>query len=897
MKFFYIKQYNKAIYVRGVKGLEDRWITKDLGLYFHTQTNDEIDPVKHTYNTIGDYYDALQKQVDTKKPERTIYASNSIDNAYTFAHYTHNNVTLSDLNVLFFDIETAYSLDLGYGTTVDPHQPILTITATLGKGAPMHVFEWKGIPAHSKPEAVQYVSVNSSSEEEMLERFVSWAQDSGVHILTGWNIAYYDVPYIINRLKRLNRLDLVAKLSPLQDAKYITEVRDKDDPDLVSYKIDGISILDYSLLYKKFTYSSETYIKLNTVAKAELNNQSKVEYTGVAYNLQNLYEKDYALFIEYNIKDVELIVQLEEKLRFLELAVSIQTECLATDFENIFTTLSNSISLNNQYYIKFTGHFPEYVDPLAKKMLLNANTEYGAILGGYVLPPKKGVYKNVVCLDFKSLYPSIIRTFNIGTDTLVTGGGEMKRPKGTPAARDRYFKNLHEQIQTQHLDFFDAPSELTITGNLQMYSKTEQSILSKIMEHLFEQRISYQKEMKTTTDPARKNILKLKQQAFKILLNSQFGALANKYYIYGSYGVAESITATGQYLLKYIVKQLEKMSKTMKEFGGPVHVIYGDTDSIFLSMPNTPLEDIERLVKEYLIPRIDFMVHDACFNQLIAYKNHLEISLEDVFERGIFWDTKKRYYLRRADRSVKKAGISSVRSDFSPLLSKTFEHCIELVLEEREHEIDNLLETIKQDPSCYLSLGLRVHLRDNVKKFRSNVCENVRNAHTYKKAFVEGLLTGEPPISLELLSEKEAHEVRDYLTTKLREGKPLKYKETIAELLWLPHSKGTPAHYQGAMLWNRLVEEKGLKNKYDLIEGAINIAKIPLKPQYKLGNWLSVPIDIVKEIPTDLIDLEKIDLEALIQNNLMDKIREEILIEQPAKEEPKKSKKELVVAG
>lgn len=309
------------------------------------------------------------------------------------------NFDMKYINIGSFDIET--ETKGGYAKPHDPFQPINLITIskwntkeryTLGLG-----------PYDKKLNYGEYIYCRS--EQELLEKFINIWTDFDLDIITGWNITGYDIPYIINRINKVLGQQASSYLSPWRKLKKITIKNYGKEQE--SYEIKGIAILDYLDLYKKYTYSEKESYKLDYIGQTELN-LKKVDYSEYG-SLQNLSETNWELFVEYNIRDDDIVKGIDNKLKFIELACTLAylSKC---NYEDVFT-ISRIWDVVIQNYLK-----------LHMKIIVPINgidSDRDNVEGGYVKIPIKGKHNWVVSFDFTSLYPHIIMGCNISTETIL----------------------------------------------------------------------------------------------------------------------------------------------------------------------------------------------------------------------------------------------------------------------------------------------------------------------------------------------------------------------------------------------------------------------------------------------------------------------------------------------
>jgi len=244
------------------------------------------------------------------------------------------------------------------------------------------------------------------NEKNLLLAFLNYYEQINPTILTGWNIDFFDIPYLYNRIKNVCGERHAKRLSPIGECFY-SPYREK-------WSFGGVSILDYINLYKTYTYTLESSYTLNHIATKELG-RGKVEYEG---NLDDLFENDLEKFIEYNIVDVELVAALDDKLQFVELCRAVCHAGFVPYEDYIFS--SKWLEGACLAYLKKKGlvatNKPK--DRKERMQALRDNNEE-KFIGAYVKEPIVGKYDWIYDLDLTSLYPSIIMTLNISPETKV----------------------------------------------------------------------------------------------------------------------------------------------------------------------------------------------------------------------------------------------------------------------------------------------------------------------------------------------------------------------------------------------------------------------------------------------------------------------------------------------
>lgn len=409
-----------------------------------------------------------------------------------------------------------------------------------------------------------------NDETHLLKSFLSFVSGKySPDILTGWNSDGFDIPYIINRITNVLGKKDALKISPWGIVKEKNN-RDKFGKTVVEYDMYGIECLDYLKLFKKFGYSygTQTSYKLDDIAEVVLD-KNKVKFEGSLYEL---YKNDYQKYVEYNITDVSLLVAMEEKTSLLKLATSM-AYIAGSNFSDVFGTVGIWDSFINKYL-----HERGMIVP--PKVIKNENNEY---VGGYVKEVCASSYDWVCSFDINSLYPSIIVQWNMSPETLV---------------RDN------------NVD----PKNNTVSKTGVYFSKSKKGFIPEIVTMLYDKRVEYKKiakQWETTAQQnnsyeAQKNIVTYsnKEKAMKIFLNSLYGAMANPYFRFFEISIAESITLTGQHIIKTVESDvnsyISNVSKLKKDY-----VIASDTDSVvgdtlvYVNDKQMKISDLYDSISEY----------------------------------------------------------------------------------------------------------------------------------------------------------------------------------------------------------------------------------------------------------------------------------------------------------
>jgi DNA polymerase elongation subunit (family B) len=483
------------------------------------------------------------------------------------------------------------------------------------------------------------------SEADMLTRFINAFAAIQPTVITGWNTDNYDIPYLINRCKNVLGAQSIKKLSP---AGIVEQNKNKD-----RWKIYGVSSLDYLTLYKKFTYTELPNYRLDTVAKTELG-KGKVEYDG---DLNALFATDIHKFVEYNMVDVNLVYELDEKTQLLNLA---RTICHKghVPYEAVYHA-SKYLDGAAIVDLKRNG----LVAPNKAFRFIEEETQADALAGAYVMPPVPGLYKWIYDLDLTSLYPSIIMTLNISPETKVNviknwNQECLLKPDATQVT-------LQDGTYIQDVKQWLQDNEYTAASNGAVYRTNQRGFLPTILEKWFDERVIYKDKRDTfevgTEEYKFYDAMQLTQ---KVLLNSFYGVLGLKTFRFYDLDNAGAITAVGQSIIKFSAKVIN--NHYAKETGNDHFInatngksefaFYTDTDSTFVS--SLPLiakryPDYDETNEQFMIDQTNAIASEVqklvngMYNRYSVVfhnteKHRFQIKQEYVAKSGL-WIAKKRY--------------------------------------------------------------------------------------------------------------------------------------------------------------------------------------------------------------------------------------------------------------
>ena len=687
---------------------------------------------------------------------------------------------ISKIKLVTLDIET--TSENGFPDPSECIEEILLIT--IQDYATKQIITWGVNPFENKQENVKYIQCDT--EYQLLNMFLEYWENNLPEVITGWNIQFFDIPYICGRLNRVLGEKRMKSFSPWglvsQDKVFV------NNREQICFDVGGISQLDYLDLYKKFTYSAQESYRLDHIANVELG-QKKLDHSEFD-TFKDFYTKGWQKFVEYNIIDVELVDRLEDKMKLIELAVTMAFDA-KVNFNDVFYQVR---MWDNIIYNELKRR--NIVIP--PKVRSDKNEKYA---GAYVKEPIPGKYDWVVSFDLNSLYPHLIMQYNISPETLM----DHKHPTATV-----------DRILNKELDLSDLSGQ-TVCANGAFYDTTTRGFLPELMEKMYGERKVFKKKMliakqqyeKTPTKALEKEIARCNniQMAKKISLNSAYGAIGNQYFRYFKLANAEAITLSGQVSIRWIENRMNGYLNKLLSTEEVDYVIASDTDSIYLNLG--PLVDkffasksgdkaaivsiLDKVCEDKLEPFIEQSYQELA-DYVAAYDQKMQMKRENIADRGI-WTAKKRYILnvwdsegvRYEEPKLKIMGIEAVKSSTPAPCRKMIKDGLKLVMSGTE---DDVIKFIDECRSEFKTL---------------------------------------PP---EAISFPRSVSDVD------------KYKDSSSI-----YRKGTPIQCRGALLFNFFIKQHKLTNKYSLIQSGEKIKFCYLKkPNPIHENVISFIQDFPKEL-------------------------------------------------
>ncbi len=547
------------------------------------------------------------------------------------------------------------------------------------------------------------IVVSFSDEYDLLNAFFKKYMEIKPTILTGWNVEFFDVPYLYNRASNVVGKNIANLLSPIMKVNW-SDFSNR-------YKIAGVSILDYLALYKRFTFSEKSSYRLDAIGEHEVG-EKKVAYEGT---LNDLYEKDLDKFIQYNLQDVKLVKKLDDKLDFIEIARGL-AHLGHCPYEDVFMS-SRYLEGAILVYLKKKNIVAPNKPPRPSKF--NNNNTF---VGAYVQDPQRGKHNWVFDLDITSMYPSCIMSLNISPETKI---GKLEGWSPQEFLKKNHKKTYSVTNDKQVLGRFTeselkdylSDKSIGVATNGVMYRTDKDGLLPALLRKWFDERVEYRKLSKKffeDGDKEKSDYFDRRQHLQKIVLNSLYGVLGLSTFRFYDLDNAEAVTYTGQSLIKFTKKIANNFYN--KELGDDKdHCIYIDTDSVFYSatpivqkrFPSVNINDEDKMSKAilkiadevqlYLNNSYDYFGKKFCNLD----KHRFDIKQEVIAKSGLFV-TKKRYGLKIINDNGKKVnkmmvkGLDTVRSSFPTamrtMLSKLLE---DILMDVPKEQLDKFIINFK----------------------------------------------------------------------------------------------------------------------------------------------------------------------------------------------------------
>ena len=698
----YFDKEEKQYYLR-----DDRWEGFKTVKYWPTYFEPDEDGEYETLE--GTKVSPVKRMDDWKDPK---YFEKDVDKITRFLvdHYYETDDTPKSHNIVYLDIECVVAGALTEENIKDPKGEITAVALYDHNSKKYYCLVLDKAKKMSKAESEDKIIMPYSSEKELLNGFLDKWYELDPTIITGWNSGFFDIPYLYYRIKKVLGESLANTLSPIGKIKFTPHFPEQP------VNLAGISHLDYMLLFKKYVMKQEPSYRLGDIGK-KYANLEKIEYQG---SLDKLFAEDVDKFIEYNLRDVEIIVELENRMKFIELTITIGHLC-HTEYEAIyFSTMLNEGAILT--YLKRKGIISPNKPTTYNPALRTLEEEYA---GGYLKDPVPGLYEWVIDLDFTSLYPSIIRSLNMGIETLVgrivnkdkyDNQWSLQELKSMNPDQIVYIEKVKKnrtlvrsEISVRDIIDIIETNDLIVSAPGVLFRKDKSSIVCEILSDWFAKRQEYKKLMKKAykvdNDPVMGAFYDRRQHAYKIKLNDVYGVFAINSWRYtdGNKFISKAITLTGQRLLQESIKNMNIYLN--KELGNETpkdYIITSDTDSLFIQCkdlliarhPDTDFNDREDVINKILViaNELQAMANKfigdfakSAFNLGDNSTHYFELKQEVVLDRGYFAG-KRRYAQHIVNKEgvpvdeLDVKGLDLMKSNFPPLFRQFGEHIINEIM-------------------------------------------------------------------------------------------------------------------------------------------------------------------------------------------------------------------------
>ena len=795
-------EYKGKLFVRGIHEGQEFQEKIDFQPTFFTLTNKES---KHR-NLQGQYLQPTQFDSIVKAREFRKSYDNSNSPIYGMERFAYQYIAneypeeldwhKDKIKIFTIDIET--SCEEGFPDVDNPVEELLCLTVK--NQTNKQIITWGTGDFKTDREDITYVRCNS--EKELIKEFMSFWMKNYPDIITGWNCKFFDIPYLLGRISRLTDNKVIRKLSPwglVEQKEVVVRGRPK-----TIFSIMGVAMLDYIDLYQKFIPVSQESYKLDYIGKVELGiGKDEMPYE----TFREWYTKDFQSFVDYNIQDVEIVDKLEDKLKLIELILTMAYEA-KVNYDDVFSQVRVWDVLIYNYLRKEHIVVPEKSEQVK-------DTKYD---GAYVKEPLTGMHDWIVSFDINSLYPHLIMQYNISPEKIVG-----MNPEGTSVN-----KLLSRKLNLEHL----KDKDVCMAPNGATFKRDNAGFLPRLLDKMYQDRVVYKDKMmkakklyqETKDDKYKNEIARCHniQWAKKIALNSAYGAIGNQYFRYYDVRQATAITSSGQLVIRHIETEVNKYMNKILQTENVDYIVASDTDSIYLKLDSLVEKTCQDKTIDQKVNFIDKVAQqkiepfiEKCFNDLSDYTNAFEqrmVMKREVIADKAIWTAKKRYMLHVLDDEgirltkpkMKIMGIEAVKSStpevcrgkikeaIDMMMTKDNDTLIKFVADFREEFNQMTPEQISFPRSC-----------NNLKKYRSS-----------KDIFV----------------------------------------------------KGTPIHVKGALIYNQKIKEHKIDHIYPAIQEGDKIKFIKLKSRNPFKNDV---ISYITKLPREFELNEYIDRDIMFEKTFI----------------------------
>ena len=782
---------------------------------YRSLDNYALAPIK--FDSIREAKEYLRQFEDVSG--KTIYGQNRFE--YAFIGEEHSNMiewNIDHVVIALFDIEVGS--ENGFPDPYEANEPVTAISLTFLNG---HTFVW-GCGDYKPVGEEKYTKCKD--EYHLLKFFLKFWIDNYPDAQSGWNTKFFDIPYLVNRMRKVLGEDETKKLSPWnmisEREAFVMNKR------LKVYDIVGIGDLDFLELYKWYSpdgKSQESY-KLDHIANFELG-EKKIDYSEYD-NLHQLYKLNYQKFIEYNIRDVDLIIRMEDKLRLIELALTLAYDT-KTNYNDVFAQTRMWDALTYNHLMKKNIVVPPRI----------IKEKDAAFEGAFVKDPQVGMHLWMASFDLNSLYPHLLMQYNISPETLIEPENYTDEMRNIISEGVTVEKLLNKEIDLSALE------NVTLTPNGQFFRTDFQGFLPEMMVEMYDDRKKFKKmmlsakqEKENEKNPEKKREIEKKvarfnnlQLAKKVSLNSAYGALGSQYFRFYDLRMALGVTKAGQLSIRWIEKKINQYMNKLLSTDNVDYVVASDTDSIYLrleelvnkvygvdkvvSLPKQKvIEFMDRICEQKIQPFIDKSFKELA-DYVHAYEQKMQMKREALADKGI-WTAKKRYIMhvynnegvQYEEPDMKVMGLEMVKSSTPAPVREKMKVCLDIIMKKTESDMHSFIANFREE---------------------------------FKKLPVEEISF---PRGVNGLTE---------------------YADKVSL-----HKKGTPFHVRGALLYNHYLKEKGLDKKYPYIKDGEKIKFTYLKQPNPFKDYV---VSFSNRLPVEFELQSYIDYETQFEKTFLDPIK------------------------